>query len=59
MGGLGSLYGQIGPAGRRMSGPGVTNLNAWLYAPAMGEAHSALWQNPEVWDKVVEPALKK
>jgi RHS repeat-associated protein len=59
MGGLGSIYGQIGPAGRRMSGPGVTNLNAWLYAPAMGEAHSALWQNPDVWHKVVEPALKK
>jgi RHS repeat-associated protein len=59
MGGLGSLYGQFGPAGRRVSGPGVKNIDAWQYAGGLGEAHSNLWQNPDVWNKLVEPALKK
>jgi RHS repeat-associated protein len=53
--GLGTLYGEFGPAGRTIEHPMVYNLDASHHA----KSHSELWTNLNTWVYVVEPSLKK
>jgi hypothetical protein len=53
-------FGEYGAAGRGIIGMGVENLNATTYtSTGKTQAHTDLWMNKAVWEKVVIPALKK
>jgi hypothetical protein len=58
--GLGSAYGQFGPAGRTINHPMVYNLDASEWANSGPfDSHSDLWMKSGTWLNVVEPNLKK
>lgn len=50
---------EAGSAGRTVNDARVSNLDASNYANKRMTAHSQLWENENIWNKVIVPELRK